>query len=310
MKIEPVDWRVHDEWAALQAVMVGTGLGMGDAPSLEDTFDPQSRQHVLNNTYPTELQVSNELDRLVAVLESRDIRVLRPDLVGMNQVFTRDIGLVIDDRFILTHMVEDRVKEQAGLKSMLHRNPGTVLTAPAEVQMEGGDIMPMPGEIWVGFAKNLDFESYTTARTNEAALDWLQEQFPDRKVRGFELQKSDKDPSKNALHLDCCLAPLGLGHLMYHPSGFKNPDDVDWIRAMYPEEMRLELSSNEMEQMHGNVLSIAPDTVISSVGFDRTHKQMKRWGYQVITVDLRETAKMGGLLRCSTMPLRRNLPTS
>jgi len=36
---------------------------------------------------------------------------------------------------------------------------------------------------------------------------------------------------------------------------------------------------------------------------------MKRWGYDVILVDLTETAKMGGLLRCSTMPLRRQ-PTN
>jgi N-dimethylarginine dimethylaminohydrolase len=67
----------------------------------------------------------------------------------------------------------------------------------------------------------------------------------------------------------------------------------------------MELTATEMEHMHGNVLSIAPHVVISSIGFERTFNQMKRWGYDVILVDLTETAKMGGLLRCSTMPLRR-----
>ena len=309
MKIQPVSWSIQDEWSSLEAVMVGTGIGMGDPPSLEETFDPQSRQHVLNNTYPTESQVSAELDDLAALLEHQNVRVLRPDLVGMNQVFTRDIGLVIDDRFIMTHLVEDRVLEQAGLKSMLHRNTGTVLTPPAHVQMEGGDIMPMPGEIWVGYAKESDFNQFTTARTNEAALDWLQEQFPERKVRGFELQKSDTDPSQNALHLDCCLAPLGMGHLILHPAGFKNPDDIAWLHTQYTAQMRLELSSLEMEKMHGNVLSISPNRVISSIGFDRTHEQMKRWGYDVLVIDLSEAAKMGGLIRCSTMPLRRQSQT-
>ena len=189
MEIQPVAWLVQNEWGPLQAVMVGTGVGMGDAPKLEDTFDPQSRKHVLNGTYPNEIHVTRELDLLVKILKSHNVRVFRPDLIGMNQVFTRDIGLVIDDQFILTNMVEDRAKEQAGLQSMLKRNPGNVLTPPSHVHMEGGDIMPMSDEIWVGYAKEPDFQNFTTARTNEAAIEWLQRQFPDRTVRGFELQK-------------------------------------------------------------------------------------------------------------------------
>ncbi len=309
MEIQPVAWLVQNEWGPLQAVMVGTGVGMGDVPKLEDTFDPQSRKHVLNGTYPSEIHVTRELDLLVKILKSHNVRVFRPDLIGMNQVFTRDIGLVIDDQFILTNMVEDRSKEQAGLKSMLQRNPGNILTPPSHVHLEGGDIMPMSGEIWVGYAKEPDFTEFTTARTNEAAIEWLQTQFPNRTVRGFELQKSDTHPSLNALHLDCCMAPLGMGHMMYHPAGFKNPADVAWLQDHYPAENRMELTATEMEHMHGNILSIAPHVVISSIGFERTFNQMKRWGYDVILVDLTETAKMGGLLRCSTMPLRRQ-PTN
>jgi N-dimethylarginine dimethylaminohydrolase len=32
---------------------------------------------------------------------------------------------------------------------------------------------------------------------------------------------------------------------------------------------------------------------------------LRGWGYEVLTVPYRETAKMGGLLRCTTLPLRR-----
>ena len=87
MEIQPVAWLVQNEWGPLQAVMVGTGVGMGDAPKLEDTFDPQSRKHVLNGTYPTEVNVTRELDLLVKILKSHNVRVFRPDLIGMNQVF-------------------------------------------------------------------------------------------------------------------------------------------------------------------------------------------------------------------------------
>jgi N-dimethylarginine dimethylaminohydrolase len=60
-----------------------------------------------------------------------------------------------------------------------------------------------------------------------------------------------------------------------------------------------------MEHMQCNVFSIAPDTVTSDKRFARTNAILKNWGYHVIEVDLRETSKMGGLLRCTTLPLRR-----
>lgn len=307
MTIIPVDWHIQDEWSNLEAVMVGTGVGMGPAPQLDETFDPQSRKHVIDGTYPSESNVVHELEHLASTFEAHGVRVLRPDLVQMNQVFTRDIGIVIGNQFIMTHMVEDRVKEQDGLKSMLKRNPGEVLHPPASVQMEGGDVMPMGDEIWVGYADDVSYEQFTTARTNTAALDWLTAMFPRKKVLGFELVKSDVDPLQNALHLDCCLAPLGRGHLLIHKAGFKRPDQLESILSRYHASRVMDISAEEMARMHCNVFSLSPDTVLSGLGFERTNHQMKQWGYQVIEINLTETSKMGGLLRCSTMPLRRKL---
>lgn len=299
----PVAWCVRDEWSPLEAVMVGIGRGMGGVPLLEETYDPKSREHVLAGTYPTEADVTRELDGLAALLDREDILVLRPDPLDINQVFTRDIGIVVGHVFIMTHMVEDRRPEQQGLNSMLDRNPGRVLHPPSSVRMEGGDVMPMGNELWVGFSGPEDFARFTTSRTNAAALDWLQEAFPDHEVRGFELTKSDTDPRRNALHLDCCLSPLGLGHAVFHPAGLKNEADVAFIRQRYPE--RIEVTADEMYDMHCNLFSIAPDTVVSGMGFDRVNAQLRAWGYRVLELPYSETAKMEGLLRCTTLPLRR-----
>ncbi len=299
----PVAWCIRDEWSPLEAVMVGIGRGMGGVPSLEDTYDPKSREHVLAGTYPNEADVTRELDGLAELLDKEDVLVLRPDPLEINQVFTRDIGIVVGDVFIMTHMVEDRRPEQQGLNSMLDRNPGRVLHPPSTVRMEGGDVMPMGDELWVGYSGPDDFPKFTTSRTNAAALDWLQASFPKHHVRGFELTKSDTDPRKNALHLDCCLAPLGLGHAIFHPAGLKHAEDVDFIRQRYPE--RLEVSAEEMYHMHCNLFSVAPDTVVSGVGFDRVNAQLRAWGYRVLELPYAETAKMEGLLRCTTLPLRR-----
>ena len=303
--MKSVVWNIQDEWQPLEAVMVGIGLGMGPTPQLADTYDPQSRKHVQQGTYPHESDVTRELDALAAALVAHGVQVKRPESMGFNQVFARDIGVVIDGAFVMTRMVEDRAQEQAGIDRMLEGNPGTVHRPPSDVRLEGGDIMPLPGEIWVGYADDDDFSTYTTARTNLKAAQWLGSLFPHRKIRTFELQKSDRDPQRNALHLDCCVAPLGMGHLLVHSAGFKREEQLRALLDGYNRSNVCEVTAEEMEHMQCNVFSIAPNTVTSDKRFARTNAILKNWGYHVFEVDLRDTSKMGGLLRCTTLPLRR-----
>lgn len=297
-------WNIRDEWSPLEWVLVGTGAGMGAPPTAEDTYDPKSLEHALAGTYPREEDVASELDGLAAVLENRGVRVLRPHLIGVNQVFTRDIGLVVGNTFILTHLVEERRPEQRGLQEILKMSSAPALQVPESVRMEGGDVMPMDGGLWVGYSQEPDFSRFKTARTNARALDWLRTQFPDVPVRGFELNKSDRDARKGALHLDCCLFVASGGHAIFHPAGLKREDDIAWIRARFQGKL-LEIDALEMFQMQSNLISIDPHTLISGAGFDRVNHQLRTWGYEVIEVPFHETAKMGGLLRCTTLPLRR-----
>ena len=300
-----IAWNIQDEWQPLEAVMVGIGTGMGPAPKLADTYDPQSRKHVQQGTYPQEADVARELNDFATTLIERGVQIKRPEKLGFNQVFARDIGVVIDNAFVMTSMVEDRTQEQAGIIRLLEDNPGTVHRPPPDVRLEGGDIMPMPGEIWVGCADDDDFGTFTTARTNLKAAEWLGSLFPHRIIRTFELRKSDLNPQHNALHLDCCLAPLGMGHLLVHRAGFKRQEQLNALLARYDSSRVCEVTEIEMEHMHCNVFSIAPDAVVSDKRFTRTNDVLKNWGYDVIEVDLQETSKMGGLLRCTTLPLRR-----
>lgn len=297
---------VVDEWSPLQDVFVGIGVGMGPAPTIEETYDPKSREHVLAGTYPTEVDVRRELTAFRKKLAELGVNVLTPSPLGTNQVFTRDIGFVIGDRFVKTAMVADRADEQLALTDILADVPSDcIVEAPEGVRVEGGDVMPVGGEIWVGYSAESDFERYTTARTNEAALVWLQQVFPDWQVRGFQLTKSDDNPRKNALHLDCALSVLGGGHAIIHPDGFKQQSDVDFLFDRFHEQHRLEVDAEEMYHMNCNLFSVSPTTVISGRGFDRVNAQLRLWGYDVHEVAFSETAKMEGLLRCATLPLRR-----
>jgi N-dimethylarginine dimethylaminohydrolase len=299
-------WNIRDEWSPLEVVMVGIGQGMGPAPTASETYDPKSLEHVVGGTYPTESDVAMELDGLTALLERYGVEVLRPVSIGTNQVFTRDIGLVIGDQFVLTHLVEERRPEQAGLRDVLAQCSPPALSVPEHVRLEGGDVLLIDGELWVGYSEEPDFSSFKTARTNVHALEWLETTFPSYKVRGFELKKSDTNAREGALHLDCCLFVAARGHALFHPGGLKSARDVAWIRARFGDKL-FEIDEQEMFDMHSNLISINPDTLVVGKGFDRVRNQLLSWGYRVEEVPFRETSKMGGLLRCTTLPLRRSL---
>ena len=297
---------VVNEWDTLKKVVVGSATSWGPIPLAEEAVDPKSREHILAGTYPTESDVQDELDAFVEILEAHGVQVLRPTPIpNLNQIFTRDVGVTLCDKFIRSSMIPERAPEWDGISSLCtHITPENTLTPPSGVRLEGGDIMPMSDEIWMGYSEDEDFNIYKTSRTNRAAIDWLQAQFPQAKIRAFELSKSDKDPYANALHLDCCICPLSDGHAIFHPEGMKNPEDIRWIRKKYQGKL-LEVSAEDMYNMHCNIFSISPTTIVSEKGFTAVNAQLRDWGYTVIETPFNETGKLEGLLRCSTLPLLR-----
>ena len=226
-------------------------------------------------------------------------------LQDVNQLFARDVGAVVEDRLVATRMIEDRAAEWEGIAPLLSGvSESHILRPPAGVRIEGGDVMPMNGELWVGYSAPEDFDTYTTSRTNEAALDWLSDQFPDWNVRGFQLTKSDEDPRANALHLDCCLSVLSGGHALVHLDGLKLAEDRTFIETRFEGQMHL-VDAQAMYDMQCNLISITPHDVVSCPSFEGVNQQLETWGYNVHTTPMKETAKMEGLLRCVTMPLHR-----
>ncbi len=126
-----------------------------------------------------------------------------------------------------------------------------------------------------------------------------------KKVIGFELNKSDTDPYTNCLYLDCCFQPLGLGHVLMCPNAFKNKSDIDVIKRIYSEEKLILISENEMYNMVSNIFSISNNIIISDVKFSRLNNLLITKGYNVETISFSETSKMGGIFRCTTLPLER-----
>ena len=177
---------VNNEWDTLRKVIVGIATSWGPNPTAQQAVDPKSREHILAGTYPISSDVYQELEGLVTVLKEHGVEVFRPENSSdLNQVFARDVGAVIENKLIKSSMIAERAPEWLGVSGIFSHTPlENILIPPSGVRIEGGDIMPMDDEIWVGYSEEEDFQKYKTARTNKKALVWLQEQFPEKYVRG------------------------------------------------------------------------------------------------------------------------------
>ena len=301
---------IRDEFGPLELVVLGDAQSSGPVPSLEEAYDPKSKEHIRNNTYPKDEDLVKEMDAMQEILTKYGVEVCRPKLIpNYNQIFSRDIAFVIDDIFVVSQMLEERSREIDALEHVFNSIPKEqILRMEGDAYLEGGDVMPVKDDIFVGYANDDDFRTYIAARTNQAGVDFLKVNFSHRTVHAFELNKSDVDPRKNALHLDCCFQPLGKGHCIIHPEGFKFQKDVDFIQNYFGKDMCFEISADEMYEMNSNVFSIRPDVVVSENGFSRLNEWLKSQGYTVETVSYSEISKMEGLLRCTTLPIKRRYP--
>ncbi|MEC7863472.1 MAG: arginine deiminase family protein, partial [Bacteroidota bacterium] len=204
------------------------------------------------------------------------------------------------------NIIEDRRKEVEAIGVVLSQiEELDKIKIPEDARVEGGDVILWNEYIFVGYSEKEDFEKYTVARTNIAGLDFLADTFPNKKVKGLELNKSDDNARENALHLDCCFQPIGKGMAILYKGGFKNEKDVISLINYFGKENIIEISREEMYNMNSNVFSISEKVIISEKEFTRLNAELRKRGFIVEEVPYAEIAKMSGLFRCSTMPLIR-----
>ncbi len=299
---------VKNETARLRAVVLGTAISNGPVPKLEDCYDPKSKEHVLAGTYPKEKDMIAEMESVAEVFEKYDVKVFRPKVIKeYNQIFSRDIAFVIDDRLIKANILPDREGEYQAIQHVLEQiDPDKIIELPEECHVEGGDVMPWNDYIFIGTYTGKDYPDYITARTNIQAVKVLSDLFPNKTVKAFELRKSNSDPKENALHLDCCFQPVGKDKAILHKNGFLIEDDYNWLVDFFGKTNIFDITKDEMYSMNSNVFSISEDVIISERNFTRLNAWLREKGFTVEEVAYAEIAKQEGLLRCSTLPLIRD----
>jgi len=299
---------VKNETSRLRSVILGTAESNGPTPAAHEAYDPKSLEHILAGTYPVEEDMKAEMDALVKVFEKYNVQVYRPQIIeNYNQIFSRDIGFVIDDYFIKANILPDREREQGAIEYIVSQiDPSKVITPPEEVHIEGGDVILWDNHIFVGTYKGSDYKEYITARTNMHGVNFLKELFPDKVVKEFDLVKSRIEARDNALHLDCCFQPVGKNKGVIYKSGFREEADYMYLVNLFGVDNLFHIDREEMYNMTSNFFSIDSDVVVIEQNFTRLKHWLQSHGFIVEEVPYAEISKQEGLLRCSTLPLLRD----
>lgn len=299
---------VKNETSRLRAVILGTAENNGPTPEEHEAYDPKSLEHIKAGTYPKEEDMVKEINAVDAVFKKYDVEVYRPEIIAdYNQIFSRDIGFVIDDIFIKANILPDRERELDAIEHVVKKmDPTKVVRPPEEVHIEGGDVILWNDHVFIGTYKGRDYSEYITARTNMHGVNYIREMFPHKKVREFDLTKSRIEPRDNALHLDCCFQPVGKEMGVIYKGGFRDEADYMYLVDLFGPQNLFHIEREEMYHMTSNFFSIADDVVVIEKNFGRLKNWLLDRDFTVEEVPYAEISKQEGLLRCSTLPLLRD----
>ena len=299
---------INNETGRLKSVVLGQPVSMGADPTLEESYDAKSYHTIQQGVYPKEEDIIHEMTEFEKVLRKYDVEVIRPDIIkDYNQVFARDVAFVIEDKMILSNLIPDRADEQEAYSKIFEQVEWRkIINLPDTAHIEGGDVIVWNDFLFIGTCFSEDYRNFKTARTNEYAIEILKEYFPKKRIIDLELKKNDTVPYEGILHLDCTFNPVGKDKCIIYKDGFVDESDYRLILDIFGEENCFHVTKEEMFDMNPNIFSISPEVVVSDATFTRMNRHLQDvWNIKVEEIPYREISKMGGLLRCSTMPLVR-----
>jgi N-dimethylarginine dimethylaminohydrolase len=295
--------RIDNEHGKLEQVIIGLGSPyqrdkaqaareMKEFPLVPDTA---RRQEVLALAYPSEDILQREYAGYVAVLQKHGVKVMRADpqkAYSFDYTCPRDIGFVIGDRFFIANMaVPSRAQEIRTIEAQLNAiDPGKIVRLPADCLLEGGDVILLDRRsVLVGYHQRSNRRGYEFLRDYLESLGYAVYPVPHRQ-----------------LHLDCCLNPLGLGHMLMHRESLGD------ISAETEQVLRssdwIDVDGVEREHLATNVLSIDPGTIVARnhAACERVNRVLADLGYMVEVVAFDGVPATGGSFRCASLALRRN----
>lgn len=126
-----------------------------------------------------------ELDAAAKVFENYDVKVYRPKVIeNYNQIFTRDISFVIEDKMFVANILPDREREIYAIEHVWSQvDKSNRIRLPDHCHIEGGDVMLWNEYLFIGTYLGKDYSNFITARTNIDAVNAIKDLFPNKKLK-------------------------------------------------------------------------------------------------------------------------------
>ncbi len=272
--------RVEAEWDRLTVVAVVRP----ECFVVDEPINSTQRRFYGTEDQPSASLLADQLARVVRVRAAAGVPVVdiepTPDLPFQFNV--RDAAVVIGSRLVLGRMARAaRVSEPAVLGAALDAESVVTLAAG---QLEGGDIAVTPDEVFVGLGERTDERGYASLRD---LLNGTRQVTPIRLAAGvlhLDLAANLLSPDVGVLH-----RPSIAGDLP------KSLREVEWI----------EVTDDEFIEQAANILVLERGMVMLDARHQRLQNALVIRGFRCITVQLDEITKVGGGVRCMTLPLVR-----
>jgi N-dimethylarginine dimethylaminohydrolase len=310
----------HHEWGTLREAVVGISpaedfvvfheeSARWMSPEVADLARKNAGRRLLDVDADWAKRCEQQVDALAervareAVIVHRPERLadekrtfLAPNGEGM-QLFARDALIVVGDHLIEASLrLICRQRERYGLRPIVQqvvqqrgaRWSSVPLGTPGCVDgpfLEGGDTLLNGYEVYVGMSG---------CASDMAGIDWLQA------LLGATYRVIPVAMKSNVLHLDCCLALVMPGLLVYCPDKL-----IDGLPMSLRSWDKIAVSIDEANRLATNGLILQEGRMIVDSDNSRVIDELRKRRVDVIPLPFDGPIRVGGGMRCAHHPLLR-----
>jgi N-dimethylarginine dimethylaminohydrolase len=281
---------VHRPGDEVNALRRGRYEPEANAFVVRDT-NRQVRAYSLSENPPNLKHMQDEHDNLTKALRDAGADVIDIHLGNefVNQVFMRDMGMVIPGGIILSRFALDmRYGETRGaLKSIVELGMPILGMIQGDGFVEGGSFTVLDSKTAI---------VGRSVRVNDCGIRQLREILS---WQGMDLIVVDIPAC--LIHLDEAFGLLDTDKALMNPNLLPH-----WfIHDMQLRGIEMIPVHPDDPAMTNNFLTVSPGKVIFGASGKRTIERLEKRGVQVIPVDVTEINKLGGGIHCSTLELSR-----
>jgi len=230
------------------------------------------------NVVPDFDHVLREHASYIEALKAAGLRVevLSPLEEFPDSIFVEDPALVFSAGAVLLRPgTPSRAAEGQHLAAVLRRRFETVLELPPNLYADGGDVLTVPGGVFIGLSRR-------TGREAAAALSSL--------VGQFDLDATIVEPPRGSLHLKSAVSILDEETLLASAAIAKS--------GIFRAFEILEPAPAEDQFAHALRIN---DTLFVPAHFPRTAEMLSNEGYNVTLLEAAEIRKLDAGLSCMSL---------